>query len=219
MNFQLESIILVRHGRSIANDDVAVYKHMPDHVIPLSRPDDDPGAVLAGEAIAALGLAATDVCAWSSPYLRCQQTEAIVLRSAFGDAAATIRRRVSFLVREQEFGDWDSLTDEEIAARDPVRWARRTLLQDNDGKFYFRYPSGESRADVTQRMSIFISKIHRSRYPHHVVTLHGVTQRALRMSWLDRSVDWFEEEPNPANGSVLLLRRDASDRWVERYLP
>jgi broad specificity phosphatase PhoE len=218
MTPNLRSIILVRHARSIANDDASVYKRIPDHVIPLLRPDDDPTAWIAGAAIARLGLAPDEVCAWSSPYLRCQQTEAMILRSAFGEAGTLVRRRVSFLLREQEFGDWDSLTDQEIAASDPVRWARRTMLHDNDGKFYFRYPSGESRADVTQRMSIFISKIHRSRFPHHVVTLHGVTQRALRMSWLDRTVDWFEEEPNPANASVLELYRDASDRWAERYL-
>lgn len=218
MNPTLRSVILVRHARSIANEDPSVYKRIPDHKIPLLSPDDDPAAHLAGAAVAGLGLDPESVCSWSSPYLRCQQTEAIVLRVAFGHLAPVLRRRVSFLLREQEFGDWDSLTDEEIAARDPERWAKRALLHDNDGKFYFRYPGGESRADVTQRMSIFLGKIHRSRFAHHIVILHGVTQRALRMSWLDRSVDWFEEEPNPANGSVLLIHRDADERWTERYL-
>jgi broad specificity phosphatase PhoE len=75
-----------------------------------------------------------------------------------------------------------------------------------------------SRADVTQRISIFIGKLHRTRYAHHIVFLHGVTQRAFRMAWLNLSVDWFEEEPNPPNASVLLLYRGEDRRWTERYL-
>ena len=51
-----------------------------------------------------------------------------------------------------------------------------------------------------------------------MVFLHGVTQRAFRMAWLDLTVDWFEEELNPPNASVLQLYRDARGWWAERYL-
>jgi broad specificity phosphatase PhoE len=218
MTKAIRTVLLVRHARSTANDDPRVYRTVPDHMIPLTRPTDDPAALLAGEAIRRLSLDPAKICSWCSTYLRCVQTESVVLGAAFGEAAAGIRRRQSFLLREQEFGDWDSLTEEEIEAVDPVRFARRKRLTDNFGRFYFRYPFGESRADVTQRTTIFLGKIHRTRYPHHVVFLHGVTQRAFRMAWLNLSVDWFEEEPNPPNASVLMLHRDAEDRWVERYL-
>ncbi len=67
-------------------------------------------------------------------------------------------------------------------------------------------------------MVSFIGKIHRSRLPVHLVFLHGVTQRALRMAWLNRSVAWFEAEPNPPNASVVQLYRDAKGLWTERCL-
>ncbi len=218
MNTTLRSVLLVRHARSTANRDPSVYKLTPDHVIPLADPASDPFALAAAAAVADLRLDPTDLCSWCSTYLRCQQTERIVLESAFGDVATRVRRRGSFLLREQEFGDWDTLDEAEIAARDPVRLARRKLLDDNFGRFYFRYPGGESRADVTQRVGIFISKMQRSRYPHHIVFLHGVTQRAFRMIWFDRSPDWFEEEPNPANASVTLIDRDGRGRWIDRTI-
>lgn len=218
MNPQLETILLVRHAQSTANEDPSVYRTTPDHRIPLARPDDDPAAILAAEAIAGVGLEPDLVCSWCSTYLRCTQTERLVLARAFGAGVERIRQRPSFLLREQEFGDWDSLTDADIKAADPARFARRQHLTDNFGRFYFRYPMGESRADVTQRISIFIGKLHRSHYAHHVIFLHGVTQRAFRMAWLNLSVDWFEEEPNPPNGSVLLIHRGADRRWTERYL-
>lgn len=214
----IQTVILIRHARSTANDDPAVYRTTPDHMIPLSRPDDDLQARAAGDVVARLGLDPAEVCAWCSTYLRCGQTERLVLGQAFGERAAAVQRRSSFLLREQEFGDWDCLTEQEMEAADPVRFAKRRRLSDNLGRFYFRYPGGESRADVTQRISIFIGKIHRSRYPHHVVFLHGVTQRAFRMAWLNLSVDWFEEEANPPNASVLIIQRGADGRWADRYL-
>ncbi len=218
MNKHIQTVLLIRHARSTANDDPAVYRTTPDHRIPLSAPENDLQALAAGDTLARLGLDPAEVCAWCSTYLRCGQTERLVLARAFGERAGVVQRRSSFLLREQEFGDWDCLTEQEMEASDPVRYAKRKRLTDNAGRFYFRYPGGESRADVTQRSSIFIGKVHRSRYPHHVVFLHGVTQRAFRMAWLNLSVDWFEEEPNPPNASVLLIRRGEDGRWAERYL-
>lgn len=219
MPIHVQRIVLIRHDTSIANLDPAVYKRMPDHTIPLLNSASD-AIARAVSVVAALGLSVDETVSWCSPYVRCAQTQAAVLEGVFGADAARIRRRESFLLREQEFGDWDSLTDAEAARELPRSFDKRKLLTDNLGKFYFRYPNGESRADVAQRMIAFIGKMHRSDYADHLVFLHGVTQRAFRMAWLNREVDWFEDEPNPPNASVLLIRRDAQQRrWIERYLP
>lgn len=218
MNPDIETVVLIRHARSTANEDPGVYRITPDHAIPLCAPEDDREAVEAGARLAQLGFDPGDVCCWCSTYLRCRQTQGIVMARAFGGAAARVHSRESFLLREQEFGDWDCLTEDEIEARDPDRWARRKRMSDLLGRFYFRYPGGESRADVAQRMAIFIGKIQRSRYRHHVLFLHGVTQRAFRMAWSNYPVEWFEAEPNPANASVLVIRRGDDGRWAEQYL-
>jgi 2,3-bisphosphoglycerate-dependent phosphoglycerate mutase len=214
----IETVVLIRHARSAANADPALALMTPDHAVPLLCPEGDAEALEAGAQIERLGLDTSSVCAWSSPYLRCQQTESLTMQRAFGDAVVAVARRESFLLREQEFGDWEGLSDGEIAERNPIGFDKLRRMTDALGRFYFRYPNGESRADVVQRMAIFIGKIHRSRYRHHLVFLHGVTQRAFRMAWLNRSVTWFEDEPNPPNASVLVIRRDAAGRWSESYL-
>ena len=172
----------------------------------------------AAEAIAATQLRPEDTCIWCSTYLRCRQTEALVVNASFGVDHLKLRRRVSFLLREQEFGDWDGLTDEEIAQRHPQHWAKRQRLSDQQGRFYFRFPNGESRADVVQRVTILLGKLHRSRYKHHIMFLHGVTQRAFRMAWFDRGPEWFEAEPNPTTASVLSIERNAGGQWQEEYV-
>lgn len=223
MNPTIQSLFLIRHARSTANVDPGVYLHTPDPRIPLHRPDDDEDALRAARRLRwALG-AGVDLralCSWTSSYDRCRQTEALVVRAAFGapSEVLALRRRESFLLREQEFGDWDGLTQEQIALADPVRLYKLTRLCDKQGRFYFRHPNGESRADVVQRVTAFLGKLHRSRYPIHLIFLHGVTQRALRMAWFDRSPEWFESEPNPGNASVLHIHRGEDGRWAERYL-
>lgn len=214
MSTELESLVLVRHGLSAGNVDPTLYARLPDHCIPLVSPDNDAACIEAGRIIAAYGWNPLQVCVWHSPYLRCMQTARISVERAFPGEALFWRE--SFLLREQEFGDWDGLSPEQVEARDPERWARRKRLEDAWGKFYFRYPNGESRADVVTRMALFISKVRRSSFPHHLVFLHGVTQRALRMAWFNRPVEWFEHEPNPANASVLAIRRAGPDApWFE----
>ena len=214
----IRNIVLVRHDASLANVDPSVYKQMPDHVIPLAELDSS-RVQRAASFIGALGLDASATVSWCSPYVRCRQTEDAILRRVFVEDTDKVRRRESFLLREQEFGDWDSLTDEEAEVQLPRAFAKRKLLTDNYGKFYYRYPNGESRADVVLRVIAFMGKLHRSDFANHLVILHGVTQRAFRMAWLNLDVDWFEDEPNPGNASVLHIRRDASRGWIERYLP
>jgi hypothetical protein len=62
---------------------------------------------------------------------------------------------------------------------------------------------------------------HRGYRQHHIVFLHGVTQRAMRCALANLTVDWFESEPNPPNGSVLVMRRsserDSGQRWSEQW--
>ncbi|MBK8254382.1 MAG: histidine phosphatase family protein [Polyangiaceae bacterium] len=219
MDSTIERIVLVRHAKSVANLDPAIGKHTPDHMVPLVDPHTDEEAHKAGDAIAHLALDPVSVCSWTSSFLRCRQTEGIVLSRAFGEHDATIYRRESFLLREQDFGDWDGLSDDEIQATNAYHWEKRRRALDTLGIFYFRYPNGESRADVVERMSIFIGKIHRSRFRTHLIFLHGVTQRAFRMAWMNRSVEWFEGEKNPDNASVLVIERDSgSTRWTDRYI-
>ena len=79
--------------------------------------------------------------AWYSPYLRTKQTMDIVLAAAFGDQAHLVQKRESFLLREQEFGDWNTLTEVEMEKENPRRFVALKQAQDVYNKFYFRSPT------------------------------------------------------------------------------
>ena len=134
-------ICLIRHGLSTANVDEKVYAQMPDHTIPLVNPVDDPVLIEAGKGLASLGIPPNDTVAWYSPYLRTKQTMEIVLAAAFGDQAHLVQKRESFLLREQEFGDWNTLSEVEMEKENPRRFTALKQAQDVYNKFYFRSSS------------------------------------------------------------------------------
>jgi hypothetical protein len=64
----------------------------------------------------------------------------IVLAAAFGDQAHLVQKKESFLLREQEFGDWNTLTEAEMEKENPRRFIALKQAKDVYNKFYFRCP-------------------------------------------------------------------------------
>jgi broad specificity phosphatase PhoE len=220
----LRTVVVIRHARSKANADPTEYGRTPDHAIPLVSPLDDEDAIRVGRYLRSLSLPPASVVSWSSPHLRCRQTEELVLRHAFEEVDSAgapgalsppdaspnpspiLERRESFLLRERDYGEWSGLSDAEVAARHPELHARWTAPGDAVARFLFRYPGGESRADVAARVALFQERLRRDPAPHHLLFVHGIVHRLLRMVWFDRTLAWSDGEPNPANASVVCFR-------------
>lgn len=215
----LRTVVVIRHALSRANQDPTEYARTSDHDIPLVSPLDDAAGLGAGDLLRSLGLPASELVSWSSPHLRCRQTEQLVLERAFGSqpgGAAAITRRESFLLRERDYGHWNGLSDAEVRARYPELHTQWVSAGDPMGRFLFRYPGGESRADVAVRVATFQERLRRDRCPHHVLFVHGIVFRLLRMVWFDRSPAWVDGEPHPENAAMVRfsLAEDGQE-WVE----
>jgi broad specificity phosphatase PhoE len=195
----VKTIFLVRHGESEANLDPIAYKK-GDHAIGLT-PKGVEQAIAAAERLHAEvdARGPLNPIVWTSPYQRCRQTAAPIAERL----GAPLRENV--LIREQEYGLFDGLTDDECGARYPEWIDRQKRLTACLGKFYFRYPGGESRADVAQRVHQFFGTLHRDPYDTPIIVSHGVTTRAFLMMWLHLSVEWFEKEPNPGNCAIRVI--------------
>ena len=215
----LRTLVIIRHALSRANQDPTEYARTPDHDIPLVSPLDDAAGLRAGDLLASLGIPAAELVSWSSPHLRCRQTEQLVLQRAFrgqGEGASAVVRRESFLLRERDYGHWNGLTDADVKVRYPELHAQWTAPGDPIGRFLFRYPGGESRADVAARVATFQERLRRDRCPHHVLFVHGIVFRLLRMVWFDRSPTWVDAEPHPENAAMVRFSlADDGQGWLE----
>ena len=214
--FRPKRIILIRHGESEGNVDEQAYTHTPDSRVPLTSRGLDQAA-LAGRMLHQLIGPEANVYFYVSPYTRAKQTLARVLEALPPERVIGVREDPR--IAEQQFGNLQDLEE--------MRESKRA--RDAFGKFFFRFPYGESALDVYSRVTSFISTLFRdvqhmrdsevmTNNTHIVIVAHGLTFRTFLMRWFQLSVDDFERLTNQPNASLLVMERtgDASgQQWFE----
>lgn len=143
----MKNIYLVRHGQSEANVDLDVHAHTTDHAINLTE-EGYQQAVRTGQFFKEHFHKLADelgempnVRLWVSPYERTVQTAQGILENTsdiFGEPFYE-----NFLA-EQQFGIFDGVAEEEWPTRFPEEFRHYEHVMQHQGKFWVRYPGGES---------------------------------------------------------------------------
>ncbi|XP_010464036.1 PREDICTED: phosphoglycerate mutase-like protein AT74 [Camelina sativa] len=201
-------IILVRHGESEGNLDTAAYTTTPDHKIQLT----ESGLLQAQEAGARLHALISSnpsspewrVYFYVSPYDRTRSTLREIGRSFSRRRVIGVREECR--IREQDFGNFQ--VKERMRATKKVR--------ERFGRFFYRFPEGESAADVFDRVSSFLESLWRdidmnrlhinpSHELNFVIVSHGLTSRVFLMKWFKWTVEQFEGLNNPGNSEIRVM--------------
>lgn len=218
--FRPHRIILVRHGQSEGNVDEAAYTRIPDSRIALTNKGWDQ-AVHCGRRIRSMveadGEEDWKVYFYVSPYNRTLQT----LR---GIGLAFERGRIAGVreeprIREQDFGNFQD--------REKMRLEKKVRLR--YGRFFYRFPDGESAADVydrvtgfreTLRADIDVGRFQRSDSAaintNLVLVSHGLTLRVFLMRWYKWTVEQFERLHNFPNAGAIIMQLGPGGRYSLR---
>lgn len=152
---------------------------------------------------------------WNSPYRRARETAAIIgnrSRSVIFDA------REDVLLCEQQFGLFDGNTREENRELYPAESKCYDNQRRANGKFWARFPQGESAFDVACRLRQFFGTIKRDEEDKQVfdviVVCHGTVLRLFTQMWLHKPWEWFSAEPNPGNCSIRLLEGNKDGGYI-----
>jgi broad specificity phosphatase PhoE len=225
-------IYLIRHGESEANIDQAVNVLLPEHSVALSL-EGRRQARAAGKALQSIllespsvidaraaGRPAPPIRIWRSPYRRTRETSEELLSGLGGlarDGGLVLDVCEKSQLREQEFGLFNGVPDDELPKRFPREYAQYKKNEDTCGRFWAAMPMGESRCNVAERVHTIFGTFHRDAERHDVhdiiVVSHGVTIRAFVYAWIGYDWEWFETSKNPDNCSIWLLEND-EDRGV-----
>lgn len=189
-------IFLIRHGESIGNVNKEIYKTVPDYAVRLT----DRGIKQSVVVGAALSQLLSDPCAvYYSPFLRTIETTNHIL----GELKKSPKVDKEFVredarLREQE---WHSTL--------PLSGYNGQSEKDriSFGVFHYRFPSGESPADVYDRLGSFVENMYRDfENPHFpknlLIVTHGMTMRILLMKLFNKTVDEVDSWVNPPNCTV-----------------
>jgi len=202
-------IILVRHGESEGNADHSLYRTKGDNLIELTL-NGSQQAVEVGKRIKKV-IGDDWVEIQVSPFQRTLQT-ARNARVAFNDQVCSTH--VDSRIREQEFGN---LQGDEFKT---FRQEQRVV-----GRYFYRFPTGESGADVFDRtQSWWESQIARRNVnPNRkhcdavIVFTHGLTMRLILMQLYGWTPQTFETVWNANNCDMYVLKKDLSDTRTYPY--
>ncbi|KAG5495185.1 hypothetical protein JKF63_02240 [Porcisia hertigi] len=142
-------LVLVRHGESAANVNREVYSTTPDWKIPLTALGREQ-AYDCGRRLRNI-IRDEKLYIYYSPYTRTRQTLSEIRRSF--DESQIQGEREDERLREQEMGNYQPLHEMDAT------WAARNAF----GRLYYRFPFGESGADVGDRVSGFFDSLLRER--------------------------------------------------------
>ncbi|XP_031261603.1 phosphoglycerate mutase-like protein AT74 [Pistacia vera] len=201
-------IILVRHGESQGNLNTAAYTTTPDHKIPLTElgitQARDCGSHL--KSLISANTTSSDyrLYFYVSPYERTRSTLREIGRSFSKKHIIGVREECR--VREQDFGNF------QVSERMKVIKETRAKF----GRFYYRFPEGESAADVFDRVSGFFESLWRdielnrlksdpSQELNLVIVSHGLTSRVFLMKWFKWTVEQFELLNNLGNCGFRIM--------------
>lgn len=188
-------IILVRHGESQGNLDPAAYDTTPDPKIQLT-PRGISQSSLAGARMRHVMSGDGSSPNWRvyfyvSPYARTRSTLREIGRAFSKRRVIGVREECR--IREQDFGNF------QVQERmDVIKETRQRF-----GRFFYRFPEGESAADVFDRVSSFLESLWRdvdmNRLNHDpsddlnlIIVSHGLASRVFLMKWFKWTVEQFE---------------------------
>ncbi|XP_073309359.1 phosphoglycerate mutase-like protein AT74 [Primulina huaijiensis] len=202
-------IILVRHGESEGNMDGSAYTTTPDYKIPLT-PFGVDQANRAGSDIRHVvsdgGVSSNwKVYFYVSPYQRARSTLREIGRAFPKRRIIGVREECR--IREQDFGNF------QIAQRMKVIKETRERF----GRFFYRFPEGESAADVYDRVSSFLESLWRdidmnrlqqesSDDLNLLIISHGLAIRVFLMKWFKWTAEQFEYLNNLGNCEFRVMQ-------------
>jgi broad specificity phosphatase PhoE len=200
-------VILIRHGQSEGNLHRKITESVPDHLIHLTAKGREEALECGRRLKSIIGDGSAEFVA--SPYVRAVETLCGIAQSFGGKDSIDSAEDV--YIREQDFGNFD-------------KPEARALHQEKKvfGKFYYRFPEGESPADLYLRAGLFLESLYRkweSRYTDNMVI---VSHELFIIVFLMRLFRWpvkdFYAFEDLSNCEIIVLEReDQSIKFEPAY--
>ena len=213
-----KTIILVRHGESEANADEDLWKKIPDNLLGLTNKGREQAKAVGKRVELVLSSNDDDddhsrIHLVVSPFERTLQT-ASCLRPAIEHRI--VRTDIDSRIREQEMGNM----------QDCEEFQKYRQEQMKVGRFWYRYISGESGADVLDRVKSWWfesvltvnERVGVECIDAMVVVTHGLAMRFILMQLFGWSPTTFHSVFNADNCDMYVLRKDLSKVGPSPYV-
>mmetsp|Transcript_12981 Transcript_12981/g.25184 ORF Transcript_12981/g.25184 Transcript_12981/m.25184 type:complete len:297 (+) Transcript_12981:272-1162(+) len=210
-----QRIILMRHGQTHG------YSHTCDCQVAglpvcalkpeIERPLTEEGKLQALRAGVALKhIIGDDTCTfYVSPYKSCKQSFSYVSGS-FTDLES-LQYVEDPRLRNQDHGDWHLNTA-------PEKMEEYKHQSEKIGSFFYRWPQGESAAEVYDRVSSFMETMYRKwkhvdRPNNYVIITHSKVIHCFLMRWFHWDVNTFNRLEKFKNGQLAVMEKQTDGSY------
>lgn len=197
--FRSKRIVLIRHGQSEGNKNRAITQEVPDHLLHLTE-EGRTQALEAGQMLKSI-VGDESVEFVTSPYIRAVETLFGISQPWGGKDEIDWTEDV--YIREQDFGNFDKPETREYHKE-------KKLF----GKFYYRFPEGESPADLYARAGLYLESLYRKWESKYTDNLVIVSHELFIIVFLMRMFRWpvrdFYAFEDVKNCTLIVLEREGS---------
>jgi broad specificity phosphatase PhoE len=183
-------LLFIRHGQSESNVSREVLSSKPDHLIELSELGTTQ-AYEAGKRLKSMNIDCADF--FVSPFTRAKHTLREIIKNV-----KPLHIVEDIRLREQDVGNF-------IKDIPSIKDQRR-----RHSSFFYRFPDGESAADVYVRVKQFLldreDEIKRSTNP--IIVAHAATIKVFKMIMEDATYTDYDAYDKPKNGEIIELEND-----------
>lgn len=223
------NIYLIRHGESEGNVDKSVYSHKPDYTLRLTEKGVNQ-AIECGKRLYSLDNYPYPSKFYVSPYWRARDTYYGICEGLRQEDNKNMhldilkqrcnKKSLGFHI----IGDFyeDSRLREQEWGQVPGVGFNQNLENQRDsfGHYFYRFPGGESCADVEDRISSFLGTMWRDIQENDLrnifIITHGMTMRVFIKRFFKMSPEEFELLKNPENCGIYHIKQDYDGHF---YMP
>lgn len=145
---------------------------------------------------------------YHSAYRRTRETKDFILKAM---KSLVFEVKEDILLAESQHGLFDGLEDDEQENKFPEEFELFKKTEKHNGKFWARYPHGESPFDVAIRLRTFFQSLKEDEengVKEALIICHGIVIKVFAMAWLNETPEWYEEEKSPGNCAIRVLEKN-----------
>ena len=202
----MENLFLIRHGESKQNVGINIEEKIPDHVIELTENGKQQAyetGIWLNQYVIENNIDLSHARLYVSPFTRTRQTANLINESLKIEDIME-----NYLLVEQQYGLFSDNKWDDIKKMFPTEFEYYDNFYQNGGKFYQRFPMGESPMDVAVRTRMFLNDLKGENIDNVFIVSHGTALKTLIMNYFNYNPDWYDKTRTMTNCEVRLIDKN-----------
>lgn len=214
----MKNLFLVRHGESMQNTYENYKLKLPDHKVYLTEKGKEQAneiGIILNDYFEENKLDKDSSIMFNSPYLRTRETSDII-----NEILDIKIRKEDYLLIEHQYGLFSDNYLQDNRKMYPDYFEYTTRFYKNEGKFYVKYPMGESPMDVAIRTRMFLEELknYYRDYENILLVSHGTTLKTVEMNVFNYSPEWYSKTKHMRNCEARVIENWYNDNKKMKIL-